>query len=73
VVDTVLNQPAQNQITSEPTQTKVITKQPEGITLEPTKIANVPAETQEITNRPLVDEAINKPSIVTKDTRPTIS
>jgi hypothetical protein len=45
------------------------TKQPERITLEPTEIANVPAETQGITNRPL----INKPSIVTKDTRPATS
>jgi hypothetical protein len=72
VVDTVLNQPAQNQITGEPAQTEVITKQPERITLEPTENANVPAETQEITNRPPVDEAINKPTIVTKDTRPTI-
>jgi hypothetical protein len=27
-----------------------IIKQPEGITLEPTKMANVPAEVQEITN-----------------------
>jgi hypothetical protein len=34
------------------------------ITLKPTEIANVPAEIQGITNRPL----INKPSIVT-DTR----
>jgi hypothetical protein len=36
---------------SEPAQTEVITKQPERITLEPTEIANVPAETQEITGR----------------------
>jgi hypothetical protein len=31
------------------------------------------AETQGITNRPLVDVVINKPSIVTNDTRPAIS
>ena len=31
------------------------------------------AETQGITNRPLVDEVINKPSIVTNNTRPGIS
>jgi hypothetical protein len=43
-----------------------ITKQPERITLEPTEMANVLAETQGITNRPLVGEVINKPSIVTK-------
>jgi hypothetical protein len=62
-----------NQITGEPAQTEVITKQPERITLKQTENANVPVETQEITNRPLVDEAINKPTIVSKDTRPTIS
>jgi hypothetical protein len=62
---TVVNQPAQIQIISEPAQNQgFTTKQPERITLEPTEIANVPAETQGITNRPL----INKPSIVTKDT-----
>ena len=39
-----------------------ITKQMERITFEPSGIANVPAETQGITNRSLVDEVINKPS-----------
>ena len=39
-----------------------ITKQMERITFEPSEIANVPAETQGITNRSLVDEVINKPS-----------
>jgi hypothetical protein len=43
----VPNQPAQleSQITSEPAQTKVITKPPERNTLEPTEIINVQAET----------------------------
>jgi hypothetical protein len=41
-------------------------------TLELTEIANVPAETQGITNWPLVDEVINKPSIITNNTRPAI-
>ena len=50
-----------------------ITKQPEIITLELTEMANVLAETQGITNRPLVGEVINKQSIVTNDTRPAIS
>jgi hypothetical protein len=50
-----------------------ITKQQERITLELTEMANVLAETQGITNRPLVGEVINKPSIVTNDTRPAIS
>ena len=50
-----------------------ITKQPEIITLEPTEIANMLAETQGITNTPLIDEVINKPSIATNDTRPAIS
>jgi hypothetical protein len=52
-----------------------ITKQPERI-LEPTEMANnVLAETQGIINlnRLLVGEVINKPSIVTNDTRPAIS
>jgi hypothetical protein len=44
-------------------------KQPEGITLEPTKMVNVPAEVQEITN----GRFINKSSIITNDTRPAIS
>ena len=50
-----------------------ITKQPERITLELTEMANVLAETQGITNRPLVGEVVNKPSIVTNDTRLVIS
>jgi hypothetical protein len=50
-----------------------ITKQPERTNLEPTEIANVSAETQGITNSLLLDEIINKPSIVTNDTRPAIS
>jgi hypothetical protein len=45
----------------------------ERIAFEQTEIANVPAESQRITNRPLVDEVINKPSFVTNDTRPAIS
>jgi hypothetical protein len=45
-----------------------ITIQPERITFEPTEIANVPAETQ--ARNYLVDEVINRPSIVTNDTRP---
>ena len=36
-------------------------------------MANVLAETQGITNRPLVGEVVNKPSIVTNDTRLVIS
>jgi hypothetical protein len=47
-----------------------ITIQPEKITLEPTEIANV-AETQ--ARNYLVDEVINRPSILTNDTRPAIS
>jgi hypothetical protein len=39
---------------------RVNIKQPGTITLEQTEIANVPAETQGITNRPLVDGVINK-------------
>jgi len=50
-----------------------ITKLPERTNLEPTEIANVSAETQGNTNSLLLDEIINKPSIITNDTRPAIS
>ena len=36
----------------------------------PSIVMSGSSETQGITNRPLVDEVINKPSIVTNDTRP---
>jgi hypothetical protein len=42
-----------------------ITKQPERITLEPSEMTNVQCAGTAITNRPLVGEIINKPSIVT--------
>ena len=48
---------------------------PDGVNitnLEPTEIANVSAETQGNTNSLLLDEIINKPSIITNDTRPAI-
>jgi hypothetical protein len=50
-----------------------IIKQPERITLEPTKMANVPAEYKILPTKPLLDEVINKPSIFTNDTRSAIS